>query len=332
MPKISVIIPSYNRAAYITNAIGSVLSQTYQDFEVIIVDDGSTDNTEEIVKSYFKVYEKEKIRYFYQRNQGPGATRNYGIRQARGEYVAFLDADDVLLPNALKERYDFLENHNDAALTFTDYYLSKRNADGVNTEPILQKSGFLNRFKGIIDWHYGVEFIFNEQFYCRYLSFRPHPIHTNTVMVRKNVLNDIGLFRTDIFACEDVDLWLRISRKHKVGFVNCPTAFYYIDTGNSLLKNRKYHYECSIMHLSELIKAGEISRYLLCRKISNSYASLGYCYFADYNLERARENFFKSIQYNPLSIYSYTYFMASLLPIKGICVLKNFKKSITTKS
>ena len=96
MPKISVVIPTFNYGHLISEALGSVLEQTYKDFEIVIVDDGSTDNTREIVADYARKW-PGKIRYFYQQNSGLSAARNLGIRESTGEYVAFLDADDIWL-------------------------------------------------------------------------------------------------------------------------------------------------------------------------------------------------------------------------------------------
>lgn len=104
MPRVSVIIPTYNRQTYVSRAIDSVLSQTYRDFEVIVVDDGSVDNTKEVATAY-----GDAIRYVYQPNQGPGAARNLGIRSATGAYLAFLDSDDVWLPSKLAVQVELLE-------------------------------------------------------------------------------------------------------------------------------------------------------------------------------------------------------------------------------
>ena len=97
MPKVSVIIPTYNYGKYIEKAVDSVLTQTYRDQEIIVVDDGSTDNTREIIEARYK----DKVRYFYQENRGAPAARNFGLRKAEGEFVTFLDADDWLMPNSL---------------------------------------------------------------------------------------------------------------------------------------------------------------------------------------------------------------------------------------
>ena len=90
--KVTVVIPTYNRAHLIKDAVESVLNQTYQDFELIVIDDGSTDNTREVLAIY-----KDKLRYIYQENQGRSAARNHGIKLAQGEYIAFLDSSDYFI-------------------------------------------------------------------------------------------------------------------------------------------------------------------------------------------------------------------------------------------
>ena len=119
MSKVSVIIPTYNSAEYITEAIESVLRQKHKDIEIIVVDDGSIDNTKEILKPYI---ESKSIKYIFQANKGPGAARNTGIRVAEGEFIAFLDSDDLYLDNALSKKVDLLMRYPKISLVFSDYY------------------------------------------------------------------------------------------------------------------------------------------------------------------------------------------------------------------
>ena len=115
-PRVSVIIPTYNRAHLIGRAIQSVLAQTYQDFEVIVVDDGSTDNTEEVVLNFGS----EKMRYIrHGTNRGVAAARNTGIRNARGEYIAFQDSDDEWYPNRLESISEIMEDRKDIDFIFS---------------------------------------------------------------------------------------------------------------------------------------------------------------------------------------------------------------------
>jgi len=103
----SIVIPTYNRAGLISNTINAVLSQEFKNFEVIVVDDGSTDNTDDVVKSI----QDERIRYYKKENEERGAARNFGAKLAKGEYVNFVDSDDIVYPNHLKEAYTFIQNN-----------------------------------------------------------------------------------------------------------------------------------------------------------------------------------------------------------------------------
>ena len=112
---VSVVIPAYNSEQYINECIDSVLNQTYQNYEIIVIDDGSTDNTVNLVKQY----NNEKIKLYHQMNSGSGAARNLGVKQAHGKWIAFIDADDIWLPDKLHKH---LENCSDHAWSHTDLY------------------------------------------------------------------------------------------------------------------------------------------------------------------------------------------------------------------
>ena len=107
-PLVSIIIPAYNVEKYVQEAIDSALSQIYKDIEIIVVDDGSTDNTKKVLNPYIK---KGQIHYIYQENKGLSSARNTGIRAAKGGYIAFLDSDDLFLPEKMQRQVDFLEKH-----------------------------------------------------------------------------------------------------------------------------------------------------------------------------------------------------------------------------
>jgi glycosyltransferase involved in cell wall biosynthesis len=128
-PLVSVIIPAYNHAHYLPGAIQSVLDQTYQDFEILVVDDGSTDNTHEVVQRYAD----SRIRYIYQENRGLAASRNTGLRGARGDYVAFLDADDMFLPGKLAVQVAWFEAHPSCGMVLSGYYIVNEQGQRIRT-------------------------------------------------------------------------------------------------------------------------------------------------------------------------------------------------------
>lgn len=122
MPRFSVIVPTYNRANYVTEAIESILSQSFQDHEIIVVDDGSTDNTKDVLARY-----EGRIRYIYQANSGVSAARNAGIRHAQGEWLAFLDSDDIWLPDYLACQMEQINRNTAAVMCMTNFLRFKAN-------------------------------------------------------------------------------------------------------------------------------------------------------------------------------------------------------------
>jgi len=129
---VSVIIPAYNRANIVRETVDSVLRQTYAQFEVIVVDDGSTDNTREVLATY----RDPRVRYFYKTNGGLSSARNFGLSAATGEYIAFLDSDDVWRPWKLSAQVEIFRRHSDVGMSWSD--MSSFTDDGT----ILDEGGF----------------------------------------------------------------------------------------------------------------------------------------------------------------------------------------------
>jgi len=185
---ISVIIPTYNAEKYINKAINSVLAQTYQDFEILVIDDGSTDNTKEAVNSI----PDERIRYIYQENRGPSAARNKGVELSGSEYVAFLDADDFWHPKKLEIQLDVLNKKPDICLVYSNIIMQEevtgakftKTFDNFKTKERLIKSLIITPFNA------------------------PSP---STVIAKRESLLKSGLFDPKIKNGEDLDLWLRIA-------------------------------------------------------------------------------------------------------------------------
>jgi glycosyltransferase involved in cell wall biosynthesis len=203
-PKVSVIIPIYNMAGCLEKCLKSVMTQTFQDFEVLIVNDGSTDGLKEIVKN---IADGEKIRYLEQKNKGISSARNLGIKNARGKYIAFLDVDDEWLPDKLQRQVGFLEKNEQCGLSYCDAY--KINASGKVAGKCREKR---MPYRGRV---------------CRQL-FYSNFIVTSSVMVRKALLERAGLFDETIMIHdgEDFDLWLRLSMLTEFAFTNIPLVKY----------------------------------------------------------------------------------------------------------
>ena len=201
---VSVIIPTYNRADYLKLALKSVLEQTHKNIEVLVADDGSTDNTAEIVLSF----NEPRIKYFYQKNTGtPGAARNFGLRKASGDYVAFLDDDDMWLPEKLEIQVDYLRKH-------PEYYLVYSNAWIIDENGV--RKGLLVKSESFKEGEIFEELVKS--------NFIPQP----TVLMRRDIFENIGFFNENpsLKAVADYEYWLRVSLHFKIGFVKEPLAMY----------------------------------------------------------------------------------------------------------
>lgn len=303
MPKVSAIIPTYNSVKYIVEAIDSVLVQICKDFEIVIVDDGSTDATKIAAAKYTQEY-PDKIKYFYQQNQGPGAARNRGLQEARGEYVAFLDADDALTENSLEKRIQFLERHKEADLVFTDYNIDVGKKQTINAR--LKNEEFLPYFKDAIATQEKNEIVFNAKFYKHYFSYSPLPIWTGTVMMRKRVVDKVGLFRTDISVGEDADYWLRIAKQCKVGYIDEPLAIYQYSNSTLTKQTEKYSLD-TIKLYGELYTNNKepLIKRAARKRLADSYYWIGNYYRTTGKTREARKCFAKSIGYNLFNFSPY---------------------------
>jgi len=325
--KVSVIIPTFNSAQYIMEGIQSVLTQSFKDFEIIVIDDGSTDNTKEILKPYI---EDGLIRYIYQTNQGPGAARNTGIKAGKGEYIAFLDADDQLFPESVGVRRELLDEHKDIFLAFSDYVLSADNSSSM--KPRLRSLGFLNKFQDAINVNIGNRYVFNEKFINLFWEFSPRPICTITVMIRRSLVDKVGCFRTDVSVGEDIDYWMRIAARYKVGYIDEPLAIYNHHAG-ALTKNVERYYSDAIKMYSTYLDSEIFDRKIVYKKMSSLYFSLGYHYIWNNNQDKARKALIRSLRYDFNNLASIKCLLMSFIPLRLLSALKNvFRQKTLTKS
>lgn len=218
MPQVSVIIPTFNRANYVTAAIDSVLVQTYTDYEIIVVDDGSTDNTREVLRPYM-----DKIHYIYQSNKGVSAARNTGIRAAQGNWVAFLDSDDRWHVEKLSIQMDFMER-NSIKVCFTN----------VITE---QQEGRLS-LGFLVQNTPDNEKIFNEPFDLILCPSTCPKLSTMIIGKPLLVLNEC--FDENMKVAEDTKLFYRLASQVKFGYVDCPLAIFNRNENRKGLDNKEY--------------------------------------------------------------------------------------------
>lgn len=225
-PLVTVYITNFNYERYLQKAIESVLAQTMQDFELFIIDDGSTDNSKVIIESY---REQEKISIIYQQNKGLNITNNVAMRAANGKYLMRLDADDFLEKEALEKMSQSLENDEELGLVFPDYYYV--DADG-NRTGIEQRHNFEKE-----------------------VSLYDQPAHGACTMIRLEFLKELGGYN-ESFTCQDgYDLWIKFITHHKVSNINTP-LFSYRRHGQNLTTN-----EDKILKTRKQIKSVFVNEY-----------------------------------------------------------------------
>ena len=210
MPLISIIVPAYNYAQYLPETINSIINQSFQDWECLIVNDGSTDNTESVAKIFTE--KDNRIKYFYKTNGGLSSARNHGLKYAEGKYVCFLDADDILESDYFKNSSTFLESLNEESVVFEKFI--KFFDDGEKD------------YEWYKDYNYKVGL--QEKYYERLVdknSIPPCAPMLNLSIIKNNNF----IFDEKLTSYEDWDFWLQVSEKYK---------FYFIDKENSAAKIR----------------------------------------------------------------------------------------------
>lgn len=294
MELVSVIIPTYNGTRYIMSAVQSVLDQTYAAYEIIVIDDGSTDNICSVLAPVF-----EKIVYIRQDNSGVGAARNLGLKNARGKYIAFLDDDDTWLPTKIESQVKILMDNPQYAIVYSYPTLIDEDGEEIpNDRPFMFPSGDV------------------------YLDFLlKNRINTPSVtLVRKSVFEEIGLFNGSF--CEDYDLWLRIARQHAV--VYCPEiqACYRVRRGSAsrnyekmlashlaVLEAHLNYYDPPNKHLREQVIAA------INENKRETYRTYAYCFYCELgNLKQARSCLLESLKIRVTGVKDVFYLLLFSLP------------------
>ena len=280
--KVSVIIPTYNRDAVLKRAIKSVLSQTFQDFELIIVDDGSIDETKEVINSF----RSSKIKYFYQKNSGGAAgPKNTGIKIAQGKYIAILDSDDEWLPEKLEKQIEFFEKNPEISVLACNFLINGK------------KEYKIPRYKNL---------------FKRMLV--TDDMGPGSIMIyQREVFDKVGLFDENLKSGQDKEMRIRLAREYKFGFVDECLVNYHLGHNNisslglSIKKRekdwdyifnkyKKYYQEDKKLYSDKLRYDG--TRYMLLGLVG-----------------KARKSFSSSIKKNSLNIKSYLYLILSLFGI-----------------
>lgn len=249
MPKFSVVISVYNKEKYISKTLESVLSQSLDDFEIVILNDGSTDNSEaEILK-----LKDPRIRYFSEENQGAGAGRNYVIKKAKAEYIALLDADDIWFPFYLEEQNQLMESFPQEYVFAVGSKIYQNGRYFKKTYSLDENMSFpkkVNYFKA---------------------SLRDSVLHSSTAVIHKSVFEEVGFYDPTIKSGQDTDLYIRIGLKYKIVFDPKVCAVYNVILGSLFQSTKKVGDKLDLSEYSEAEKSNpelklflDLNRYSLC--------------------------------------------------------------------
>jgi sialic acid synthase SpsE/spore coat polysaccharide biosynthesis protein SpsF (cytidylyltransferase family) len=226
-PLVTVYITNFNYSSYIEQAVESVLNQKYQDFELIIIDDGSTDNSKEIIENYKS---HPKINIIFQKNKGLNVTNNIAIRMSKGKYIVRLDADDYFDSNALLLMVQELESNDKVGLVFSDYYLIDKKGEIITEE---KRHNFSK------------------------VSLLDQPAHGACTMIRKSFLKELGGYSNN-FSCQDgYELWIKMINYKSVSNINLP-LFYYRKHGENLTENKERLYRTRHEIIKKYLKPKKI--------------------------------------------------------------------------
>ena len=253
MPTVSVIIPTYNRARYIGDSIRSVLLQTYADIEIIVVDDGSIDDTAKVIEAI----SDPRLFYLRQKNCGRSKARNHALSVARGKYITFLDSDDLYLPNKIELQVDYLIRHPGTGMVYTSAYC----VDDVGE---LLPHKYEATVSGLI--------------YEQIAFFMPVTITLPTVMTYREVLEYVGGFDEQMHRFEDTDMWRRISKSYRIDAMQVYTCKLRTHDDNSLVNQDPNQIASAIEYYAKKIIRDDVDISLAMRKrgLAALYRYYGY--------------------------------------------------------
>jgi glycosyltransferase involved in cell wall biosynthesis len=253
MPKVSVVIPAHNSSKFLAETIRSVLYQSFRDFEIIIIDDGSTDDTAKVASGF-------PVRYFWQENRGVSAARNKGIELSQGEYIAFLDSDDMWLPQKLELQLAAIENAPLAGVVYSDLYYYD-NTTCTTTGTFLQKrrrppprGKVLGEF---------IEYFFG---------------HPSTLLVRKNVFAQVGMFDETLHNCEDDDMLFRMASYCEFEVVPVPLVMYRMHDSGQKSREQETVTHYYILYLNKALQSPMLNdemRMKLCKSLAERHFRYG---------------------------------------------------------
>jgi len=341
MDIVSVIMPTYNRAKYIADAAKSVLNQSYRGIELIIIDDGSTDNTKEVVTPFLK---DKRTRYIKQKNMGAAAARNHGLAIGSGKYTAFIDSDDIWEEDKIDIQVLVLDTLPEISAVFTDF-------SAISKKGYYEKSHIKSYFSVFNDYKLNYKDVFTNVVTGKSRELKDkHKIYwgniyktmifgnailTSTFICRQNIFDSIGMFNTKYETLEDYDLFLRITKEYPVAFIDKPLVRYRY-SHNQLSGDAFYGKLCAnlidifnrnVENINDKIFL-EKNKRKIKRHLGMIQRRQAYYHFSKESLTAASSCYWQSILNNPVIYHSYIYLLFSLLPKSIIRFLKRLKSKI----
>jgi glycosyltransferase involved in cell wall biosynthesis len=266
--KISVIIPTYNSARYLGEAIASVLAQGYKNLEILVVDDGSNDDTFDVVRRYGSHVQYIRLET---NSGGPATPRNIGIKAASGDTVAIFDSDDVMLPGKLKDQMDFLNEHTSIPLVFTNFRNFSLNGDSP-ADFLADHKDFQAMARTALkkNWYR----LAKPESYETLIS--DTYIGTSGVMFRKWLVNDVGYFDQSVSNSDDVEFFFRVTRKYDIGYIDQVYHRRRVHPGNISARTRALHAKLRVYGRQKAVAMSQKGERELDQFLASVLYSIGY--------------------------------------------------------
>lgn len=292
-PAVSVVIPAYNAASYIEETLDSVLAQTYRDFETIVIDDGSTDNTGEVISQY-----GDAVRYIRKENGGSASARNRGIREARGRYIAFLDADDLWIPEKLERLHELFEKDPALAWAYSDALFVEAETD----KALYRASQIRARPQGDVLQPLMLG------------NFMP----PSMIVVKRNVLEEVGGFDESELRriSEDWELCMRIAARYPIRYLDEPLVHIRKHSENKTgTMNLEHALQSRLTTIKEAVARSpdRLTAYY-DDAVANLYTNIGRKWLEREERAQARRLFWQALRHTPANVQAWIYGLATLLP------------------
>jgi glycosyltransferase involved in cell wall biosynthesis len=308
MSLVSVVIPSYNSARFVAGAIDSALAQTYWPLEIVVVDDGSTDNTAEVLAPY-----GDRIRVLRQENRGLAGARNCGLRAAKGDLIALLDADDQWLPEKLEKQVALLGDP-DVGLVHCAFWHWRPDTDERIRRDLIGRARYVGD--------------------CYERLFTANGVLPSTALFRRACLDRAGLFDERLRSVEDLDLWYRMARHFRFAYVDEPLALYRLH-GDSLTQNKLRMWRSELIVTHKQLAADpeyrqRVGAALADQKLFDLCFNIGYLEFDAGNFTEARRHFAWALRRRPFRLRCASLLLASLLPGTVVRALRRAKQRVAS--